>query len=84
MYEGTCKCESINNLRMIGAIRMFISEDFSTNSLSRRMHFLQHQPASEGGGKVDGDERSRDPLPGVLEAVLVQALARQPLFDFTQ
>jgi hypothetical protein len=34
-----------------------------------------HQ-ASEGGG----DQRSGDPLPGVLDAVLVQALAFQPPF----
>jgi hypothetical protein len=40
------------------------------------------QQASEGGGEVDGDQRSRDPLPGVLEAVLVQALACQSPFWF--
>ncbi len=44
--------------------------------------FAALQQASEGGGEVNGDQRSGDPLPGVLEAVLVQALACQPPFCF--
>ncbi len=46
------------------------------------MLFAALHHASEGGGKVDGDQRSGDPLPGVLEAVPVQALACQPPFGF--
>jgi hypothetical protein len=42
--------------------------------------FAALQQASEGSGEVDGDQKSRDPLPGILEAVLVQALACQPPF----
>jgi hypothetical protein len=42
--------------------------------------FAALQQASEGGGEVDGDQWSGDPLPGVLDAVLVQALASQPPF----
>ncbi len=33
--------------------------------------------ASKGGGEGDGDQWSRDPLPGVFDVVLVQALACQ-------
>ncbi len=36
--------------------------------------------ASKGGGKADGDLTSPDPLQGILEAALVQALACQPPF----
>ncbi len=42
--------------------------------------FAALQQASEGGGEVDVDQRSPDPLPGILEAVLVQAMACQPPF----
>jgi hypothetical protein len=41
--------------------------------------FAALQQASKGGGKVDNGECSGDPLPGILDAVLVQALAAQPL-----
>jgi hypothetical protein len=42
--------------------------------------FAALQPASEGGGEVNGCQCSGDPLPGVLEAVLFQAPACQPPF----
>ncbi len=44
--------------------------------------FAVLQPASEGGGEVDGGQCSRDPLPGVLDSVLVQALAFSPSLTF--
>ncbi len=44
------------------------------------MLFAVRHQTSEGGGGGDGDQRYSDPLPGVLEAVLVQALAFQPPF----
>ncbi len=41
--------------------------------------FAALQQASKGSSKVDGGECSGDLLPGVLDTVLVQALAAQPL-----
>jgi hypothetical protein len=46
--------------------------------------FAALQLASEGGGEVDGGDTSGDPLPGSLDGVLVQALATQPLFNFSK
>jgi hypothetical protein len=75
---NTNKCECVNKMTTIRARRML--KFFDELAAKANALFAARHQASEGGGEGDGDQRSGDSLPGVLDAVLVQALAFQPPF----